>query len=120
VAAALVEELAKSLGLVVLAEHGLLRSTGHLLLLAFLSALGFLFGEKLLLLLSINTVSQASITGVLFSTSGFVLVPLLAHFVFTTIVLLLHTKAKFRYIFALAIGTLLHALYNWYLVGGLR
>jgi PrsW family intramembrane metalloprotease len=120
VGAALVEEFAKSLGMVVLADHGLLRSTGHLLLLSFLSALGFLVGEKLLLVLSINSVSQSSISNILFSNGGFLLVPLLAHFVFTSIVLLLHTKAKFRYLLALAIGALLHALYNWVLVGGLH
>jgi len=120
VAAAFVEEIAKSLGIAVLADHGLVHSTGQLLLLAFLSALGFLVGEKLLLLVSINGVSQASISSVLFSTGGFLLVPLIAHFIFTSVVLLLHTKAIFRYILALAIGTLLHALYNWYLVGGLR
>ena len=120
VAAAFVEEIAKSLGIAVLADHGLVHSTGQLLLLAFLSALGFLVGEKLLLLVSINGVSQASISSVLFSTGGFLLVPLIAHFIFTSVVLLLHTKARFRYILALAIGTLLHALYNWYLVGGLR
>jgi hypothetical protein len=120
VAAALVEEIAKSLGIVVLADHGLVRSTGHLLLLAFLSALGFLVGEKLLLLLSINTVSQASISGALFGAGGFLLIPLIAHFVFTAGVLLLNSKAKTGYPLALVVGTLLHAFYNWYLVGGLR
>jgi RsiW-degrading membrane proteinase PrsW (M82 family) len=120
IAAALVEEIAKSLGIVVLADHGRLRSTRGLLLLALLSALGFLAGEKLLLLVSISTVSQASISGALFSTGGLLLVPLVAHFVFTAIVLLLHTRVKFSYALALAIGTILHASYNWYLVGGLR
>jgi len=120
VAAALVEEIAKSLGIVVLADHGLVHSTGRLLFLAFLSALAFLVGEKLLLLLSINSVSQAAISGALFSTGGFLLIPLVAHFVFTATVLLLHTRVKFSYPLALAIGTILHTLYNWYLTGGLR
>ena len=120
VLAALVEEIAKSLGIVVRSDHGLVHSTRALLLLAFLSALAFLVGEKLLLLLSINTVSQAAISGALFSAGGFLLIPLIAHFVFTSIVLLLRTRAKFSYPLALAIATILHTLYNWYLTGGLR
>ncbi|HVM71012.1 MAG TPA: hypothetical protein VMT91_04580, partial [Anaerolineales bacterium] len=111
---------AKSLGILVLSEHGRVRSTGQLLLLAFLSALGFLAGEKLLLLVSVSRVTQAPISAVLFSTGGFLLVPLAAHFIFTTTVLLLRSKARFPYTLALMVGTLLHALYNWYLVGGLR
>jgi ABC-type Na+ efflux pump permease subunit len=120
VLAALVEEIAKSLSIVVLADHGLVPSTRGLLLLAFLSSFGFLVGEKLLLLLSINSVSQAAISVALFSTGGFLIIPLIAHFIFTSIVLLLRTRAKFSYSLALAIGTILHTLYNWFLTGGLR
>ena len=120
VASALVEEIAKSVGIVVLAEHGKVTSPRNILLLTFLSALGFLIGEKLLLLLSINFVSQASVAGALFGAGGLLVVTLVAHFTFTTIVTLLKTKAKFPYALALAAGTLVHFLYNWYLMGGLR
>ena len=118
-ASALMEEIAKSIGIVVLAEHGVVRSSREILVLSFLSAFGFLVGEKLLVYLSINMVSQASISSVLFGQGLFLLVPLIAHFIFTTIVALLRTKAKLPYMAALLVATLVHFLYNWYLLGGL-
>jgi len=119
-ASALIEELAKSVGIVVLAEHGALKSYRELLGLSFLSAVGFLAGEKFLVLLSINMVSQASISTVLFGQGLLLFAPLIAHFVFTTIVTLLKTKANLLYMAALLVGTVVHFLYNWYLLGGLR
>lgn len=119
-ASALMEEMAKSIGIVVLADHGVVKSYREIVLLSFLSALGFFFGEKLLVLLSINMVSQASISTVLFGQGLLLLVPLIAHFIFTTIVTLLKTKANLLYMAALMVGTLVHFLYNWYLMGGLR
>jgi ABC-type Na+ efflux pump permease subunit len=119
-ATALMEEVAKSVGIVVLAEHGAVKSARDILWLSFLSALGFLVGEKLLVFLSINMVSQASISSVLFGQGLFLLVPFVAHFIFTAIVTLLRTKANLLYMAALAVGTLVHFLYNWYLLGGLR
>jgi ABC-type Na+ efflux pump permease subunit len=118
-ASALMEEIAKSIGVVVLAEHGMVKSYPEILLLSFLSALGFFVGEKLLVLLSISMVSQASISSVLFGQGLFLLAPLIAHFIFTTIVLLLKTKATLLYMAALMVGTLIHFLYNWYLLRGL-
>ena len=119
-ASALMEEIAKSIGIVVLAEHGVVNSDREILGLSVLSALGFFVGEKLLVLLSINMVSQASISSVIFGQGLSLLVPLIAHFIFTTIVTLLRTKANLLYIAALTVGTLVHFLYNWYLLGGLR
>jgi ABC-type Na+ efflux pump permease subunit len=119
-ASAFVEELAKSIGIVVLAEHGLVKSYRGILLLSFLSALGFFVGEKLLVLVSINMVAQASISSVLFGEGLFLLAPLLAHFIFTSIVTLLKIKANLIYMAALMVGTLAHFFYNWYLLGGLR
>ncbi|HLO17849.1 MAG TPA: hypothetical protein VK206_23670, partial [Anaerolineales bacterium] len=118
-ASALMEEIAKSVGILVLAEHRMVKSYREIIGLSFLSAAGFLVGEKLLVLLSINMVSQASISSVLFGQGLFLLVPLIAHFIFTTIVTLLKIKAKLLYMAALMIGTLVHFLYNWYLLGGL-
>ena len=119
-ASALIEEIAKSIGIVVLAEHGVVKADRDILLLSFLSALGFFVGEKLLVFLSINMVSQASISSVLFGQGLFLLVPLIAHGIFTTIVTLLKTKGNLLYMAALMVGTLVHFLYNWYLLGGLR
>ena len=120
-ASALMEEIAKSVGIVVLAAHGAVgESNREILLLSFLSALGFFVGEKLLVFLSISMVSQASISSVLFGAGLSLLVPLIAHSIFTTIVTLLKTKANLLYMAALMVGTMIHFLYNWYLLGGLR
>ena len=119
-ASALMEETAKSVGIVVLAEHRVVRSNREIIVLSFLSALGFFVGEKLLVLLSINMVLQASISSALFGQGLFVLVPLIAHFFFTAIVTVLKTKANLLYMAALMVGTVVHFLYNWYLLGGLR
>jgi RsiW-degrading membrane proteinase PrsW (M82 family) len=113
-----VEEVAKSVGIVVLAKHRVVTSFRDILLLSFLSGLGFLIGEKLLLLLSISMVSQASVSGALFGAGLFLFIPLIAHFVFTTIVTLLATKTKLPYMMALIVGTVVHFIYNWYLMGG--
>ena len=119
-ASALMEELAKSIGIVVLAEHGRVKSVREILMLSFLSALGFFLGEKILVLVSINMVAQASISSVLFGQGMFLFAPLIAHFIFTAIVSLLKIKSNLLYLAALMVGTMVHFLYNWYLLGGLR
>jgi RsiW-degrading membrane proteinase PrsW (M82 family) len=118
IASALVEEIVKSIGIVVLAEHGVVKSARDIIGLAFLSALGFLIGEKLLLLLSISMVSQARASGALFGTGLFLLIPLVAHFVFTTSITLLRIKLRLPYTFALAVGTFVHFFYNAYIMRG--
>ena len=118
VASALVEEVVKSIGIVVLAEHGKVRSLRHLFGLAFLSALGFLVGEKLLLLVSLNVVSAAPVAGALFGAGVFLLIPLAAHFAFTSTVTFLRTRVKLPYVLALAVGTLAHSVYNWVVMRG--
>ncbi len=118
-ASAAVEEVAKSVGIVVLAEHGLVRSLRSVLALVFLSALGFLVGEKLLLLLSIGAVSQAPVSGALLNAGGLLVVTLLAHFAFTSIVALLRTRVGVPYAMALLAGSMVHWVYNAYLLRGL-
>jgi ABC-type Na+ efflux pump permease subunit len=118
IASALVEEIVKSIGIVVLAEHGAVKTARQIIGLSFLSALGFLIGEKLLLLFSISMVSQAQVSGALFGAGLFLLIPLIAHFVFTTIITLLRTKLRLPYTLALAAGTLLHFIYNAYVMRG--
>ncbi len=118
-ASALVEEVVKSIGIVVLVQHGVVKSVWQIIGLSFLSALGFLIGEKLLLLISINMVSQSSVSSALFGVGLLLFIPLIAHFIFTTLVTSLSTKARLFYIVGLAIGTLVHFLYDWRLMGGL-
>lgn len=116
--AATIEELAKSAGIVVLHEHGQLRSARQTLALAFLSALGFLIGEKGLLLISLSVVSETRLSGALFNT-GLLPVPLAAHFVFTSIVCLLTTRLRVRFPVALLTGAFVHTAYNLILIRGL-
>jgi ABC-type Na+ efflux pump permease subunit len=117
---ALVEETVKSVGIVMLMDHGKIKSDREILWYVFLSVLGFFIGEKLLVLISLTVVLQASISSVLFGTGLLLFMPLIAHFTFTTIVTLLRAKTRLSYAATLIIGTLVHFLYNWYLMGGLR
>jgi RsiW-degrading membrane proteinase PrsW (M82 family) len=105
-------------GIVTLAERKVVTRFRDLLLLSALSALGFLVGEKLLLLISITMVSQASVSGALFGSGLLLLIPLAAHFIFTAMVSLLAAKAKFPYALALTLGSIAHFIYNWKVLGG--
>ena len=118
IASALIEELVKTVGIIVLAEHGVVNSVRQILWLSFLSALGFLIGEKLLLLISISMVTQAQVSSALFGAGIFLLIPLVAHFDFTSTVSLLRIKLRFPYWLALALGTILHFFYNAYVMRG--
>ena len=112
IASALIEEIVKTIGIVVLAEHGVVKTWREIIGLSFLSALGFLIGEKLLLLVSISMVSQAQVSGALFGAGLLLFIPLIAHFVFSTIITVLRTKLRFPYWLALGIGTIVHFIYN--------
>ena len=74
-----------------------------------------------LLLISISVVSQTSVSGALFGAGIFLLIPLFAHFAFTTLVTFLRVKVRLPYSLALAAGTVIHFFYNWYVMrGGLQ
>ena len=120
VASVLIEEVIKSMGVVVLIERKVIHSARSILGLTFMSALGFLAGEKLLLFFSISMVSESTLSEAIFSSSGFLLIPLLAHFVFTAIIALLYGKLKVHYPVAIIAATVFHTIYNWFLLGGLR
>ena len=119
-AAALVEELVKSVGILTLVQKGDIRSLRGIFGLSFLSAAGFLLSEKLLVLLSISAVSQIPLAGILFSSGGFFLLPLAVHFIFTTAVSLLAGKVRMPYRYALLLVAALHAFYNYALIGSLN
>ena len=119
-ASALVEELAKSIGIVMLIDRGKIETSRQVLWYAFLSVLGFFIGEKLLVLISLTVILQASLSSVLFGMGLLLFVPLIAHFIFTALVTLLRVKTKLSYAAALTIGAMVHFVYNWYLLGGLQ
>lgn len=109
---AFIEEVVKTVGIVVLAERGAIRSMRDILWMSFLSALGFLVGEKLLVFASVSVVSEARVSSALFESGIFLLIPLFAHFVFVSVVNVLTIRYKVPYWLALTIGTIFHFIYN--------
>ena len=118
IASALFEEIVKAIGILVLAEHGVVKSARAILGLSFLSAFGFLVAEKLLVFLSISTVSDAPVSGAFFGEGLLLFIPLIAHFVFTIITTWSRIKLKFPYLLAFGLGTLAHFIYNAYVLRG--
>ena len=113
----IVEEIAKSAGIAVLLQHGVVKSTRAVITLSFAAALGFFAGEKLLLYVALKVISESMFTTAVFG-SGLLLLPLLAHFIFTSFVCLM--TARFgvkRYPLAIAAGSVVHILYNLTVVG---
>jgi len=96
----------------------MIRSYRGLVKLAFMSALGFLIGEKLLLFLALSVISDSMFTDAVFS-SGLLIAPLVMHFIATAVVCLVTMRLGVRY-YAVGIlaGSVLHTLYNlWVLYG---
>lgn len=116
-AAAFIEEVAKSIGIVVWIERGLATTARQVFGLAFLSGLGFLIGEKGLLLLSISQVSQTALGEAILS-GGFLLIPLAVHTLFTALAGLLRLKTRLPYMVILILVTVLHSMYNFLLLRG--
>jgi len=113
----IVEEIAKSVGVVVLLKNNLVKSTRSVITLSFAAALGFFIGEKLLLYVALKVISESMFTKAVFGAE-LLLLPLLAHFIFTSFVCLI--SARFgvrRYPLALIAGSVLHILYNLAVVG---
>ena len=109
----IVEEVAKSAGIATLLENKKVASTKMLIGLAAASALGFFIGEKLLLYVSLSVVSNVVLIEAL-GSAGLLIIPLVAHFVFTSTVCLATQKLGVKY-YPLAIfaGSILHFLYNF-------
>jgi hypothetical protein len=116
-AAAVIEEVAKSVGIAMLIDNRIVHSTRQILTLAFLSSFAFLVAEKGLLLLSLSVVWESDLSEVLLN-SGTLLVPLTAHFVFTSIVCLLARRTRARYYpLAVLAGSIVHGVYNLVVLG---
>ena len=112
----LVEELAKSITIVVWYQPQEVRPWKPIMLLSLVSAVGFFVGEKGLLALSLNVVSAAPLSAAIFGPA-LLIVPLLAHFLFTTLVTTLNSRFQVRYPLAVLAGATLHMIYNLYVVG---
>jgi hypothetical protein len=113
----ILEEIGKSAGIAVLIERNVVKSFKSVIALSFISAAGFLIGEKVLLFFSLSIISSVLFTEALGSIE-LLLLPLLAHFIFTllacTLVKALGTK---WYPFAIVASSIAHYAYNSYLLG---
>ncbi len=111
-----IEEVAKSAGIVSLIQRGLVGSKWGILKLAFLSALGFWLGEKLLLVLTLNLSSESQMVSSFFGANMFngwlLIVPLFLHILSTFIVCSMASRGSKRYPIAIICGTVIHAVYN--------
>lgn len=114
----IVEEVAKSAGIAVLLQNNVLKSLKSIVIMSFITALGFFIGEKLLLSVAMCVISESMFTAAIFGTGLLLIVPLIAHFVFTSIVCLITARfgVKF-YPIAILAGSVVHALYNLYVIG---
>ncbi len=114
---AVVEELAKSVGIVILLKNHAVSRKRDVLKLAVLSALGFMLAEKLLLFLVMSVVSDSHFVQALFGW-GLLLLPLALHVVSTSVVCLATARFGTRfYLLAVVFGSMLHAIYNLNVVG---
>ena len=112
-----IEEVAKSAGIAVLIENKDVRTAKGVAALSFLSALGFLVGEKLLLYVSVGIISDSMLSAAVFS-AGKLWIPLVAHFTFTAIVCLLTRRFGVkRYPYAVLAASIVHVIYNLYVIG---
>jgi ABC-type Na+ efflux pump permease subunit len=109
----IVEEVAKSAGIATLLENKKITSAKTLLALAAASAIGFFIGEKLLLYISLSVVSNIMLIEAL-GSADLLVIPLVAHFIFTSTVCMLTQKLGVKY-YAVAVvaGSFMHFLYNF-------
>ncbi len=120
ISGAFVEEIAKALGITTFLTTARGRVPAwSLILAAFASGAAFLFGEKLLLLVTLAQVSQSVFGSVLFLSTGALLAPLLLH---TGAVLITGAAVRWggsRMIVPGILGaTAVHCFYNYVILSG--
>ncbi|MCJ7605106.1 MAG: hypothetical protein MUO19_03620, partial [Dehalococcoidales bacterium] len=117
IAAVVIEEIAKSLAILVLLQNRALTGLWNVLRLSVISAVGFMLMEKLLLYVALSVVSDSMFMQAL-SGGGLLLLPLGLHIVSTSIVCLATARFGTRYYpFGLLAGSIVHVLYNLYVTG---
>ena len=117
--AVVIEEIAKPAGVAALIEKQGVSTTKDVLSLSLLPAASFLVGVRLLLV-SLKTVSQSAESGPFFG-SGLLVIPPVAHVLSTLVVCVLTHRIGVRH-YAIAVlgGSVLHGLYGFSVVGGIR
>jgi len=112
-----VEEVAKSCGIAVLIQNRLVKNWKKVLLLAVIAGAGFFLGEKLLMLLSLNVITQSAFTTAMFS-GNMLLPPLILHIICTLAVTAMTYRMGIKYYpVALLIASCLHLAYNITVLG---
>ena len=118
VVSVIVEEVAKSAGIAVLLKNNVVKSLKSVVILSFIAALGFFAGEKFLLYIAMNVISESVFTTAIFGTGLLLIIPLIAHFVFTTIVCLITARFSVKYYpIAILAGSVVHVIYNLCVIG---
>jgi ABC-type Na+ efflux pump permease subunit len=118
--AALVEEIAKGIGIyTIYARNAAFFTWRNVMYASAATATGFLVGEKLLLFVTLAQITESVLGSVLFLSLGVLWMPLLLHFAGTLIVTCC-LKLGGRRWFApgLAMAMVVHCLYNLYFIMG--
>ncbi len=118
--AAGIEELVKSIGIFVLyAQDPAFLSWKNLVFACAATAVGFLAGEKLLLLITLSQITESVFGSILFLSLGMLYLPLLLHFagVFVVACALKFGGRKW-FVPGIFAATAIHCLYNLYFILG--
>jgi RsiW-degrading membrane proteinase PrsW (M82 family) len=118
--AAEIEELTKSIGIYTLyVEDPSCLSWKNLILACAATAVGFLVGEKLLLLITLSQITESVFGSILFLSLGVLWLPLLLHFTGTFVVACsLKFGGRKWFVPGLFAATVIHCLYNLYFIMG--
>jgi ABC-type Na+ efflux pump permease subunit len=118
--AALIEELAKSVGIYTLyVQEPAFLSWKNLVVACAVTAAGFLVAEKLLLLITLTQITESVFGSVLFLSLGVLYLPLLLHFAGILVVTCaLKLGGRRWFIPGILAATLIHCLYNLYFIMG--
>jgi ABC-type Na+ efflux pump permease subunit len=118
--AALIEELAKSVGIYTLyVQEPAFLSWKNLVVACAVTAAGFLVAEKLLLLITLTQITESVFGSVLFLSLSVLYLPLLLHFAGVLIIACaLKLGGRQWYVPGILGATLLHCLYNLYFIMG--
>ena len=116
----IIEEMAKSLTVAVAIERGLAKKWMQVAFLAVVSAAFFFVGEKLLLFMSLKVISESIFTAAIFASNS-LWIPLAVHSVCTLVVCLMTYRLGLKaYPLALLLGSMMHGIYNMFLIGAFR
>ncbi|HUU75369.1 MAG TPA: PrsW family intramembrane metalloprotease [Methanoregulaceae archaeon] len=120
VSAAFVEEVAKSVGIfTLLSRKQKFLGWGRIIIISAVTAAAFLFGEKLLLLVTLSQITESVFGNILFLSLGVLWIPFLLHFVTVLIVAVsLRLKGTAGYVPGLIVASIVHCIYNLYFILG--